>query len=134
MLPVVLLLSVARADIPPPPDYVETCYVEQRCGDVGGVECRASFSGREECEALEARGLMQACRRGGASVWTEVFCNQELPEPGPAPTPTDGPPPADPAPADPVPQPETSRCDSGAAGGVGWLALGLIAAASRRRR
>ncbi len=71
----VVLATLAFADVAPPPDYVEACAVEKACPR--GAEarsCEGSFQGRAECEALEASGWSSACRTRGASVWTEVMC------------------------------------------------------------
>lgn len=69
------LISLAFADLAPPPGFVETCTVANHSSDTAKcVACRASFQGRASCEALEAQGYRQACRTGGASVWTEVMC------------------------------------------------------------
>ncbi len=78
MIGLVALLAsgIARADLPPPEGYVERCTVEV-CGAAGGEMCRASFKGRETCEALEARGYTARCRTRGASVWAEALCKPE---------------------------------------------------------
>lgn len=76
MLP--LLFALARADVPPPPGYVETCTVAIQCGpDIAGESCDAWHGGREPCEALEKKGWVQVCQTRGASVWDEVFCETQ---------------------------------------------------------
>ena len=75
-LAALLASGLAHADVPPPEGYVERCTVEV-CGTAGGVVCRASFRGREPCEALEAQGYESRCRTRGASVWGEAMCKPE---------------------------------------------------------
>lgn len=69
-----LTTLIARADIPPPGDYIETCTVAIQCGEIEGTSCSAYFGGREDCDALEAKGWQQMCKTYGASTWSEVFC------------------------------------------------------------
>ena len=74
----VLLLAscaVARADIPPPPGYVETCTAERQCPGQEVDRCSASFRERDACARRHAGdGYTLACRTRGASVWTELWC------------------------------------------------------------
>ncbi len=118
-------VGVARADLPPPPDFVEVC-TPAVCPQGAGVSCEGSFEGRVACEALEARGYVASCRTSGASVWTEVMCPAALSAPAPA---------APNAPPMPAPMaPAAGGCVTAPAAGVGawWLALGIVLA--RRRR
>ena len=65
----------ARADIPPPPGYVESCTPEKACPGSASVSCRGSFRDADGCrKQFEPQGLVRACRTRGASVWTEVWC------------------------------------------------------------
>ena len=124
-----IVLALAHADIPPPPGYVETCTVANHCAsDQAGKTCEGTFSGREDCEALEAAGWTQKCRTSGASVWTEVMCGPKgsASPVGPAPAEAPG------TPVAPKATEEPRRCATGPfAGAFGLLiALGLVA---RRR-
>ena len=73
-----VLLSVALADLAPPPGLPnppETCTVETHAID--GKECKscdAYYGGREPCEALEKEGYVKVCRTRGASTWDEILC------------------------------------------------------------
>lgn len=85
----VVLSQLALADIPPPERYVEQCTTanHQTSGQVC-TTCEGTFSGREECEALETQGYEKRCKTRGASVWSEVMCKAEAAEPAkPAPEP-----------------------------------------------
>lgn len=74
---IALLFLTARADLPPPPGYVEVCTVAIQCGsDTPGKVCSAYHSGREACDALEQEGWSRMCKTAGASVWNEVFCKE----------------------------------------------------------
>lgn len=76
MLASVLLPVQARADVPPPPGYVEQCTIEKQCkkGEEGDA-CRGWHGDREGCQKRHASdGFVYKCRSRGASVWTEVFC------------------------------------------------------------
>jgi hypothetical protein len=131
-----LLVSIALADIPPQPDYVETC-TTSRCGSNEARACSAYFGGREECAKLESEGFIKICQTRGASTWTEVLCKGGFPEnPGTPPTPATPPastPTVASTPKVPVQADEPARCDTTAgAGGLG-LALLLSAALVRRR-
>jgi len=69
--------SFARADIPPPKDYVEKCTVEKQSGS-GRVchDCRSYFGNPPDyCAKVLGGGLTYACKTYGASVWTEVWCS-----------------------------------------------------------
>jgi hypothetical protein len=68
-----------RADVAPPPGYVEKCTV--KAWQKSGQECRlcgASFRGRDQCQQLGSQGYQQRCRSHGASVWQEVWCRSAL--------------------------------------------------------
>jgi hypothetical protein len=60
----------AKADLPPPDGYVETCTVPQQQG-VGEecVLCQATYA-----QACNVTGYTERCKGWGASVWTEVWC------------------------------------------------------------
>ncbi len=75
--PLVLSASIASADLPPPPGYVEKCTVAKQqkestscvlCGD-------AYFREPDACanRYLE-KGYTKACQTRGASTWEEVWC------------------------------------------------------------
>jgi len=129
--------SAARADLPPPPDYVEQCtVVRQQADDELCKRCGGPWHGdSQKCHRLfEATAFTKRCKTLGASVWDEVWCRPltagELAQ--------------RPAPA-PVSVPARSGC-SGSSCSVGWhprrfgsaaigasiLALGLLR--WRRRR
>ena len=80
-LAVALLPAVAAADLPPPPNYVESCTVEKQCTrDEEGTACSANFRERDKCsKALAADGWVHKCKTRGASVWTEVWCRPKKP-------------------------------------------------------
>jgi hypothetical protein len=68
--------SRARADLAPPPGYVETCTLEkQKKPELECHSCAAYHGNAMHCpESLEAYGFKQQCRSRGASVWSEVWC------------------------------------------------------------
>ena len=72
----IALVLTALADIPPPPDYIETCTIDQQCGGRPGVACGDAYHGdRDACERQYAsQGYSKACQTAGASTWTEVWC------------------------------------------------------------
>jgi uncharacterized protein (TIGR03382 family) len=78
MLP--FLLTLALADVPPPPGApgsdVTPCTVEAHGSpSVVCVACRADHSRPDHCLAAHGNpGWRRACRGGGASVRTEVWC------------------------------------------------------------
>jgi hypothetical protein len=136
--------SLARADVPPPPGYVEQCTAEKQQG--AGEECLscgdAYHGDRDACDRQHAgNGYARRCRTSGASVWTEVWCKKSAGGSAPAPA---GPVEAKPEPTQPsgksegtagaTPASSGSRCAVDAGGGSGWLlaALGLVFV--RRRR
>lgn len=93
-----LAQAVTRADIPPPPGYVERCTVElQR---KSGEECFAFRAGynspRGWSDPLASHGFGLRCRSAGGSFWQEVWCRAATPDAKPLPvrwyTRKDGPP------------------------------------------
>ena len=123
------VVSVARADVPPPDDYVEECTVEKQ--QKPGMECNtcgAWHGDREACDkSLGTQGYRKMCKGWGASSWTEVWCKGEAKSEDPA----DPKPAETPGPGSSEPQ-KKSGCDAGGAGS--WVALGLLAALARTRR
>ena len=80
IIAVLLFMSQeARADIPPPPGYVEQCTVEKQTGP--GRTCETcSTSRRDEpgtCGTKLGAGFTQRCRARGATVWSEVWCRAD---------------------------------------------------------
>jgi len=72
---VLVLATLALADVPPPEGYVESCTVANHQSDtVECQKCDAYHGGREPCEALEKQGYTRQCKTRGASVWDEVMC------------------------------------------------------------
>jgi len=71
-----LWVGQAKADVAPPPGYIEQCTVAIQ--QVGGKSCIACPSGRSDMTACEkqyaAQGYVKSCSSYGASVWTEVWC------------------------------------------------------------
>lgn len=75
VLALTILPGIARADIAPPPGFVEKC-VEDLVRKPGETcqTCDGSFSG-SPCEARYAgTQLSWRCKTHGASVWTEIWC------------------------------------------------------------
>ncbi len=66
----------ASADLPPPPDYVESCTIEKQCkAGEEGITCGANHMARDKCQKAYAKdGYVERCKTHGASVWTEVWC------------------------------------------------------------
>jgi hypothetical protein len=71
--------AIARADIAPPPDYVESCTLEKTCP--AGEECvlcpadYRDYSSTPVCEKnLESLSYVKKCKSYGASFWKEVWC------------------------------------------------------------
>jgi hypothetical protein len=85
--------SVALADLPRPPNYVEQCTVEKQCAkNEEGTSCSANHSERDKCsKTLSAQGWTFKCRTRGASVWTEIWCRPRKPDDLPAPAPQSAP-------------------------------------------
>ncbi len=71
-----LCIGQARADVAPPPWYVEQCTLEKQ--QVEGKSCVTCPSGRGDMTACEnqyaGQGYTKACNSYGASVWTEIWC------------------------------------------------------------
>lgn len=72
--------SLAHADIPPPPGYVERCTVERK--EQEGTTCEECDNGPgggeslERCkEQYEGTEFTYVCKTRGASFWTEVWCD-----------------------------------------------------------
>ncbi len=94
---VLLFPWIAAADIPPPPDYVETCTVKLQCApEEVGVSCSTYFGEADKCTKLySGKGFTHKCRTHGASTWTEVWCAPKgTPLPSPIPVKETTPPPA----------------------------------------
>ncbi|MFO0744622.1 MAG: hypothetical protein U1F43_02975 [Myxococcota bacterium] len=113
----------ARADVPPPDDYVETCTVEKQTKP--GLDCKSCSAWHGEPDACDKTlgkdGYAKKCQSWGASSWGEVWCKgTETPAEKPAEKPADKPAETSPA-AKPA---SASKC---AAGGV-ELQIGLAAA------
>lgn len=70
------LSTLARADIAPPPGFVESCTMKaQSAGGKECMSCAAFYGNSDHCEeSLGSYGFTQGCRTGGASVWSEVWC------------------------------------------------------------
>jgi len=68
--------TTARADVAPPPGYVENCTLEkQSSADKECVECKASYQDAAICEkTYTSQGYAKACQSYGASVWAEIWC------------------------------------------------------------
>lgn len=78
-----LLPSAARADVPPPSDYVEQCTPDIQCKD--GRVC-GTFHGEANADCAKAAteaGLEQRCTSWGATVGSAVFCPKGAPVPEP---------------------------------------------------
>ncbi|MBI4705366.1 MAG: hypothetical protein HY744_30030 [Deltaproteobacteria bacterium] len=86
---IALATGAARADIPPPPGYVEQCTVErqQKPGEICEA-CGESFFREPDACAKRYAGTPfgERCRTAGASVWTELWCRPAAGEPKPVPT------------------------------------------------
>jgi len=134
--------SLAQADVPPGPDYVESCTVEAQGAGMECVLCGDAYHGDvDACEKKHAPGLERRCKTSGASVWKEVWCKKS------AAAPPVTPPEASDAkaktPASPqtetkdIPPKPAGGCSIAADGlaGAGWMfaVLGLGLAGSRRR-
>lgn len=127
--------TTVRADVPPEPDYVESCTVaNHKTAANACVSCDTYHGDVDKCSRdYGTKGYTRACRTSGASVWSEVWCKAGAADNTPTPAePT-------PAPAEPKatePKAEASKCAGG--GAEGMLALGLaglwVAARARSRR
>ena len=83
--------GIARADVPPPDDYVEDCTIEkQSAPGLTCDSCRAWHGERDACDkTLGVKGYRKMCQGWGASAWTEVWCSGEATKDaaeGPGPT------------------------------------------------
>ena len=67
----------AKADLPPPKDYVEDCTVkkQQKTGETC-ISCGDSyFDDIDACQKqYQPKGYAKRCQTMGASVWKEVWC------------------------------------------------------------
>lgn len=71
----VLAAGPARADLAPPPLYVEECTMENAPKDQECHRCGAFFGNRTWCsDELASYGFSRNCRTRGASVWGEIWC------------------------------------------------------------
>src|SRR5688572_20278664 len=133
----------ARADIAPPPGYVEQCTaaIQQQEGEVC-VECATYHAEPNRCvETLGGEhGHTKRCQTRGGSTWSEVWCRPRTeadtaaPAPVPAPVPAPAPAPAAEQPSEDAPA-ASSSCAVGRGGSAAWLALvGLGLALLARRR
>lgn len=136
----------ARADVPPPPGYVESCTAatQQQAEEVC-VDCNTFHGEPTRCrDTLGTTGHTQRCRTSGASVWTEVWCRARTEADGPATPPpaatSAAPAPsanASTAPATPQPAASSSSCAiaaSSRASALPALALALALLLTRRGR
>jgi hypothetical protein len=74
-LSAVLAAAPARADLAPPPDYVEACTMDNAPKDQECHRCGAFFGNRTWCsDELASYGFSRNCRTRGASVWGEIWC------------------------------------------------------------
>jgi len=74
--------SLAQADVPPGPDYVERCTVEAQGAGMECVLCGDAYHGdHDACEKKYGPGLERRCRTSGASVWKEVWCKKSAAAP-----------------------------------------------------
>jgi hypothetical protein len=124
----------ARADIPPPEDYVEGCTLESHQSDA--TECVACPSGRENgtacSDAHSPGGYAKVCQTYGATTFTEIWCRARtsappVPSEPPAPTAEGGEADAGETPVVTTGAPETETAGGGCAGGGGTV--GLLASA-----
>lgn len=74
-----VVASSARADVAPPPGYVEQCTLEkQRSAGEECYGCAAYFGNAGHCsDSLAAYGFASKCRSRGASNWGEVWCRKQ---------------------------------------------------------
>lgn len=65
----------ALADIPPGPDYVESCTLDKQVDSDTCESCGAFHGDPTACQKrFEAKGWVHRCQTRGASVWTEIWC------------------------------------------------------------
>jgi len=70
------LAGAARADIPPPPDYVETCTLaNQQTATSECLACAADYNNFGRCSPLlSPYCYSKVCKTWGASAYTELWC------------------------------------------------------------
>jgi hypothetical protein len=76
------LPSSARADLPPPDDYVEQCTVDKAQGRTKQTcqSCSAWHGDPDACKKqFEGGTFAHECRAYGASTWSEVWCDPKQP-------------------------------------------------------
>lgn len=74
---VVFISNNSRADVPPPPDYVEQCTPQKQAASSRTCEACATsrLDAAGSCGTKLGAGFAFRCRaRGGATAWTEVWC------------------------------------------------------------
>lgn len=131
-----LLATVARADLPPPGDYVEDCTTDkqQRTGEECLLCGNVYHSDRDRCARdHKADGYERRCKTWGGSVWREVWCKKSTDDASPpvaAPVHNTQAPTPEPA------QPTTSGTCSVVPRGLasGWLLVLLTLMRPRPRR
>lgn len=72
-----------RADIPPPPGYIEQCTVEKQCKNTeeGDACFVADYHQPATCKKKhEKDGFVYKCQAGGGHSWTEIFCRPKAPK------------------------------------------------------
>jgi hypothetical protein len=96
-------VTPTRADIAPPPGYVEECTIEkvQKKGEYC-APCQAWHGDTELCTRTfegDKQKWSRRCRAGGASVWTEIWCTKWTgKDPPPVPKPKTKPKPSESSP------------------------------------
>jgi hypothetical protein len=76
-----------RADLPPPPGFVESCTLakQSRAGREC-LGCSAYHGNSNHCSmSLAEYGFTESCRSRGASAWSEVWCRAASPQAKPVP-------------------------------------------------
>ncbi len=94
-------VSMAYADVAPPPDYTEQCTVAKQQQD--GMTCKSCSAGVSDnkCKSeWEPKGYKKACKTWGATVWKEIWCKGE---------PTKGEPTKEPAPVSDKDTPQDNK-------------------------
>ncbi len=74
-----LAAAPALADVPPPPDYVESCTVaKQESATTECLACAAYYGATTRCQTMLASYCYsKVCNTRGASAWTEVHCRHK---------------------------------------------------------
>lgn len=120
-----LLVSLAHADVPPEPGYVETCTPAIQCGpEIEARTCRGvrpEQPPEPECDALAAQGWVRMCEGWGGTVYEVVMCRT-------------APDPAKVAARVAAATPAEARCGPCDSAGLGAPLLVLLAAAGAIRR